>query len=108
LGTRVALLHRGRLVAVGTREELMTHIDGLAQVRCELHAAVEPDTFRALPGVAAADSEGHHMTLLVQRGCESLDDIVAGVARLGGGLKEFSVREPDLGDVLFKHTGTRT
>jgi ABC-2 type transport system ATP-binding protein len=102
---RVAVLHRGRIVAMGTREELMSELEGHAQVTCELGVPVDPEPFRALPGVVqVASADPHALVLLVRRG-GALDAVVAEVARAGGELVDLHVRGPHLGDVYLRHVG---
>jgi ABC-2 type transport system ATP-binding protein len=102
---RVAVMHRGRIVALGTREELMSGLEGHAQVTCELGVPVDPEPFRALPGVVqAAAADPHVLVLLVRRG-GALDAVVAEVARAGGDLLDMHVRSPHLGDVYLRHVG---
>jgi ABC-2 type transport system ATP-binding protein len=102
---RVAVLHRGRVVAQGTRAELMDSLQGHDAVTCELGVPVELEPLRALPGVAQAAAAGTHtVALLVRRG-GAVDGVVAEVARLGGELRDLHVRAPHLGDVYLMHVG---
>ncbi|HVP37604.1 MAG TPA: ATP-binding cassette domain-containing protein [Candidatus Saccharimonadales bacterium] len=104
---RVAVLHRGRVLALGTREELMAELEGHVQVTCELALPVEPEPFRALPGVVQVAADHTTLALLLRRGGSALDAVVAQVARAGGELVNLHVGRPNLGDVYLRHAGLR-
>ncbi|MBI5836934.1 MAG: ATP-binding cassette domain-containing protein [Candidatus Eisenbacteria bacterium] len=104
---RVAVMHLGRVVAQGTRDELMEGLEAHAQVTCELAMPVEPGPFRALPGVLQVAAHDNSVTFLVRRGSGFVDTVVAEVARSGGQLVNLHVQAAGLGEVYLKHTGMR-
>jgi ABC-2 type transport system ATP-binding protein len=107
LADRIAVLERGRIVAVGTPDELKRQIPG-GHVRLEF---ADPDALRAAGGLlAGATHEDDKLVLQVPS-----DGRVASLRRLlddldaaGVEIEQLSIHTPDLDDVFFAITGQPT
>lgn len=102
---RVIFLHRGRVVAEGTPEELVSSLRGVRRIVASLRNPVPYGEVGAVPGVERVAPEGRD--LIVH--CEDRPGIVAGVVeaivRSGGDITGLSVERPSLEDVFVRLTG---
>jgi polyether ionophore transport system ATP-binding protein len=93
---RIAILRAGRLVEVGTLEE-MRHLSAL-QVEADLDGAV-PDLSR-IPGVTAIDVDGDRVRCQVVGPVEQLMSTLA-----AAGVRRIVSREPSLEELFLAHYG---
>jgi ABC-2 type transport system ATP-binding protein len=102
---RVGIMDEGKLIATGTRRELVAEIDHHDRARLE---------FAAVPDIGAVENlEGIHDVALDGRFCEvALDDaahrlpaLLGLVASTGGSVRSVEVIEPDLEAVFLHLTG---
>jgi ABC-2 type transport system ATP-binding protein len=93
---RIAILRAGRLVEVGTLEE-MRHLSAL-QVEAELDGAV-PDLSR-IPGVTAIEVDGDRIRCQVTGPVEQLMSALA-----AAGVRRIVSREPSLEELFLAHYG---
>jgi ABC-2 type transport system ATP-binding protein len=102
---RVIFLHRGRVAAEGTPEELVSSLQGVNRIVVTLRNPVEYSPLGEVAGVERIVPEG--MDLIVH--CEDrpgmVADVVAGLMGTGGDITDLSVRRPNLEDVFVKLTG---
>jgi ABC-2 type transport system ATP-binding protein len=105
LCNRVAFLHRGRLLAEGTPEELVSSLANVKRIVATLRNPVEYDSIGEVSAVERVVPEGR--TLVIH--CEDRPGVVASVVgaivHAGGDITDLSVRRPNLGDVFVKLTG---
>jgi ABC-2 type transport system ATP-binding protein len=105
LCNRVAFLHRGRLLAEGTPEELVSSLEDVKRIVATLRNPVEYDSIGEVSAVERVVPEGG--TLVIH--CEDRPGVVASVVgaivHAGGDITDLSVRRPNLGDVFVKLTG---
>jgi ABC-2 type transport system ATP-binding protein len=104
---RVGILDEGRLLAEGTRRELVSSIGEHDRVRL-----VAPGTsderlaaLRAVPGVVEVAAQDHQVDLLVDDARASLGPIVQTLTSRGGAVSSVEVLEPDLEAVFLSLTG---
>ena len=64
LADRVAVIHRGRLIAEGTPAELESRVSGKL-VRCK--TTIEPDALRSMDGISRVDRRGSSLEILTPR-----------------------------------------
>jgi ABC-2 type transport system ATP-binding protein len=104
---RVGIIDEGRIVAEGTRLELMAHVG--EHVRITVSATGEVDAFvgrsRALPGVASAERTATGAEVLAVRAGTLLAPLVAAAAECGAHITGIELREPDLEAVFLHLTG---
>ena len=102
---RVVFLHRGRVVAEGTPEALISSLEGVRRVVATLHNPVEYGSIGGVAGVQRVVPEGRDLVVH----CEERRGVVAGVVgaivEAGGDIVNLSVERPNLEDVFVKLTG---
>jgi ABC-2 type transport system ATP-binding protein len=105
---RVGIVDRGRLVAEGTRRELVERLG--EQDRVELAAVGDLTAFaaacRAVPGVSEAGVTADGLHLLATEGRRILPAVLEAAERSGSAVSSVEVVEPDLEAVFLHLTGT--
>jgi ABC-2 type transport system ATP-binding protein len=105
---RVGIIDRGRLVAEGTRRELVARLGD--HDRITLAVTGQPDGLvaacRALPGVDHADVSDHEVHLVVREGRRLLPSVLDAAEHAGATVSSVEVDEPDLEAVFLHLTGT--
>lgn len=102
---RVAFLHRGRVVAEGTPEELVSSVEGVRRVVATLRNPVEYDAIVEVDGVERAVPEGRDLVAHCAERPGIVADVVAAIVGAGGDIVNLSVERPNLEDVFVKLTG---
>jgi ABC-2 type transport system ATP-binding protein len=102
---RVVFLHRGRLVAEGTPEELVSSPEGVRRIVATLRNPVEYGALREVPGVERVVPEGRDLVAHCEDRRGIVADVVGTIVRAGGDITDLSVRRPNLEDVFVKLTG---
>jgi ABC-2 type transport system ATP-binding protein len=102
---RVAFLHRGRLLAEGTPEELVSTLEGVKRIVVTLRNPVEYDSIGEVSAVERVVPEGGKLVIHCEESPGVVASVVGAVARAGGDITDLSVRRPNLGDVFVKLTG---
>ena len=105
---RVAIVDHGKVIAVGTPQELKRAIPGGFVVR--LHFSSAPaalvDGLRALPGVTEARTPGEgQVDLYADRGGVLIPAIVAAAVAAGAAIHDVHISEPSLENLFLHHTG---
>jgi ABC-2 type transport system ATP-binding protein len=93
---RVAILRRGRLVVVDSLENLRSV--AVRRLEIEFGQAVDPATFRALPGVTEVEANGLGLTISFQG---SADAVVKAAA--AHEVRAIRPREDDLEDIFLRY-----
>jgi ABC-2 type transport system ATP-binding protein len=102
---RIAIIDRGRLVALDTPDHLR-QIYGGSVVEIETSMpSHQAEAIRALPGITGVEQTGTHLKITLLSGDQLVPQIINLVAQEGEILK-FEVRVPDLDDVFLRLTGT--
>jgi ABC-2 type transport system ATP-binding protein len=102
---RVAFLHRGRLVAEGTPEELVSSLKGVKRIVATLRNPVEYAPVGEVAGVERVVPESRDLVVHCEDRPGVVADVVAGIIHAGGDITDLSVRRPNLEDVFVKLTG---
>ncbi len=108
---RIGIVDHGRMIAEGTREELVGGLDQGDRIDLELAAASHDlagaltDALRALDGVTQATAEGTQLTLLGRGGRSLLPLLLERAAALGAEVVGVQVTAPDLETVFLQRTG---
>jgi ABC-type multidrug transport system ATPase subunit len=102
---RAAFLHRGKLVAQGTPEELISSVEGVRRIVATLRNPVEYGTIAELGGVQRIVPEGRDLVFHCDERPGVVSDVVAGIVRAGGDIMNLLVERPNLEDVFVKLTG---
>jgi len=106
--TRVGIIDRGRLIAEGTRRELVSKLG--EQDRIDISAADDPEKLaeaaRAVPGVTSAVVADHAVHLIAADGRHLLPVLLEAAEAAQVGVTSVDVVEPDLEAVFLHLTGT--
>src|SRR5215217_6773080 len=102
---RAAFLHRGKVVAEGTPEDLISSVEGVRRIVATLRNPVEYDSLADLGGVERVVPEGRDLIIHCEERPGIVADVVAGIVRSGGDIVNLSVHKPNLEDVFVKLTG---
>ncbi|MDQ4042734.1 MAG: ABC transporter ATP-binding protein [Actinomycetota bacterium] len=102
---RVAFLHRGRIAAAGTPEELVSSLEGVKRIVATLRNPVEYGEVGEVFGVERVVPEGRNLVIHCEDRPGVVADVVGAIVRAGGDITDLSVRRPNLEDVFVKLTG---
>ncbi len=102
---RVLFLHRGRVAAEGTPEELVSSLEGVKRIVATLRNPVEYSPVGEVAGVELVAPEGRDLVVHCEDRPGIVADVVAGLVGAGGDILDLSVRRPNLEDVFVKLTG---
>ncbi|MBX3284467.1 MAG: ABC transporter ATP-binding protein [Acidimicrobiales bacterium] len=105
---RVGIVDRGRLVAEGTRRELVAHIAEHDHVKLSATGdlAAFAEACRAAEGVSQVDVGAGEVDVVVDDGRRFLPRVVEVAERCGVAISGIEVTEPDLEAVFLHLTGT--
>jgi ABC-2 type transport system ATP-binding protein len=105
---RIAIVDHGKLIAVGTPQELKASIPGGYVLRVQVDTA--PDALvaalKALRGVSEvrANADGQ-LDVYADRGGTLVPEIVSAVAASGVNIRDLHIAEPSLENLFLHHTG---
>jgi ABC-2 type transport system ATP-binding protein len=102
---RVAFLHRGRLVALGTPESFVSSLEGTRRIVATLRNPVEYVALEGVSGVERVTTEGRDLVVHCAERPGIVAEVVAGLVDAGGDITDLAVRRPSLEDVYVKLTG---
>ena len=104
---RVAVVDRGKVIALGTPAELVRGLGGEAVVEVETAPAADPERLRGLEGVRRVEGSGAALRLIVERAHEVVPRLLAALEADGRRLLHLSTRHGTLEDVFLQLTGRR-
>ena len=105
---RIAILHRGRIVAMGRPDELVGRSASCTRVIVQAAKGLDAGTVGGLAGViAAAEVEGKLVVETQDMG-RAIIELVQYLGRTGNELMDLQVRKPSLEDVFIELTGDRS
>lgn len=104
---RIGIIDHGRLVAEGTRRELIELVGGQDRIRLralgDLEAAAA--ALRSLPDVREAAVSAHGIDVIAEHAADALPRVLGKVASTGASVSNVSVEEPNLESVFLHLTG---
>jgi ABC-2 type transport system ATP-binding protein len=105
---RIGIIDRGRLVAEGTRRELVARVGQHDRIDLVVTGDVEALVLacRVVPGVQAVDRTSDGIQLVVQAGNKVLPRLLAVTEGIDAVVRSIEVVEPDLESVFLHLTGT--
>ena len=102
---RVVFLHRGRIVAEGSPEALISSLEGIRRIVATLRNPVAFGLVGEVEGVERVVPEGRDLVVHCAERPGVVADVVAAVVGSGGDIVSLSVERPNLEDVFVKLTG---
>ncbi len=102
---RVVFLHRGRLVAEGTPEALISSLRGVRRIVATLSNPITFEPVGEVGGVERVVPEGRDLVVHCEERPGVVADVVAAVVGSGGDIVNLSAERPNLEDVFVKLTG---
>jgi ABC-2 type transport system ATP-binding protein len=104
---RVAIVDRGKVIALGTPAELIARLGGehLIEFALESGSLIEPARFQAIPSVCAAEQDSAGYCLTVAQPHIALPGLLQLLEHEGQTLSRLSTRHASLEDVFVRLTG---
>ncbi|HEX9604618.1 MAG TPA: ABC transporter ATP-binding protein, partial [Myxococcales bacterium] len=102
---RVAVVDRGKVIALGTPAELIASLGGQQVIVAQLDGAVADGELSGLPGVHRLSRAGGAVSLAVEKLHETLPALLALAQARGAALTQLSTHQATLEDVFVNLTG---
>lgn len=109
LCARIGIIDSGKLIAEGTRAELVAGLGQDSRIEIGLGRGDSPERAErivgALDGVMSATVENNHLHVVADRGANRLPAILTALLNAGAMAESVRVVEPNLEDVFLRMTG---
>lgn len=109
LSQRVGIIDHGRLIALGTQQELTQMVGQMDALRLHLPEGQEAGPFitalQALPDVRQVTTADHQIVLIVPEAQEAIPPVFTQADRLGFKIRSVEIEEPNLEAVFLHLTG---
>ncbi len=105
---RVAIVDHGKVIALGSPQELKQSIPGGFVVRLQLSGAGDPllAALRTLHGVSEVRSSGDgQIDVYADRGGSLVPEVVGAAVAAGAAIRDLHIAEPSLENLFLHHTG---
>jgi ABC-2 type transport system ATP-binding protein len=102
---RVAVVDRGKVIALGTPAELIASLGGQQVIAAQLDGALADGELTALPGVHRVSRTGGVVSLAVEKLHQTLPALLALAQARGAALTQLSTHQATLEDVFVNLTG---
>jgi len=102
---RVAIIDKGKVIALGTPRELIQSLGGTEVIEVTCDGPVDEACVRALPGVHAVKRRSDGLSLTVQQLHKTLPLVLAQLQQAGRALTALSTHHATLEDVFVDLTG---
>lgn len=107
LCNRICIMDQGKIIASGTKDELVEMISGKSQISLSLEEMDQNliQTLKEVKGVEGVEQREDHILILGENVDLLLAEIIAKVAVAGKHLKSVDVKKPNLETVFLRLTG---
>lgn len=107
LCSRIAIMDYGKIIAMGTKEELAKTVGDADKLEIAVGESVVPalKEIEAIPGVQSVADGSGLVTVLVKGGHEHLPQILEVLSRSGAKIRSVDITEPNLESVFLSLTG---
>jgi ABC-2 type transport system ATP-binding protein len=102
---RIAILHRGRIAATGTPDELIGRSSSHTRLVVRAARPLDPAALARLPGIIAVAEAGDSVSLQTRAAGPAIIELVRYLAGANNELLDLQVRQPSLEDVFIELTG---
>ena len=102
---RVAIVDHGRVIALGTPQELIRSLGAEHVIEFAAEGAIEPREFERLPGVSQARADGDGVALIVREPHVAIPALLAELSRRSLPLVRLTTHHATLEDVFMNLTG---
>jgi ABC-2 type transport system ATP-binding protein len=102
---RVAIMDRGRMIALGTPPELIATLGAEHVIEFAVEGSLEAQDMANLPGVSQARREANGIALIVREPHVSIPALLAELTRRGLRLARLTTHHATLEDVFVHMTG---
>ena len=105
---RVAIIDRGRVIAMGTPQELIASLGADQMIEFALAGSdnsEQGDWYNALPGVRGVRADNSHVSLTVAEPHVTIPALLEGLRERGETLQRLTTRHASLDDVFLRLTG---
>jgi len=102
---RIAILHRGRIIAAGTPDELIAQSPSHPRLIVRAGRSLDLAALAALPGILGAAEAGGSVALQTRDTGPAIIELVRHLARTDNELLDLQVKKPSLEDVFIELTG---
>ncbi|MFO0981940.1 MAG: ABC transporter ATP-binding protein [Planctomycetota bacterium] len=102
---RIAIVNRGKLIALGTPRELIARLGSEEMIELETEPLLDPQALCAIPGVVACHEDVAGLRLAVREIHVVLPAVIDAVRTRGAELSRLTTRHATLDDVFVELTG---
>lgn len=100
---RVGIIDHGKIIALGTPEDLVDQLEGLSTITTSAHLPLE--TIQEFQNVVKAEHDGELIRIQTEDISTTLSDLLALSKRVNVSLKDIHISQPNLEDVFLHLTG---
>jgi ABC-2 type transport system ATP-binding protein len=100
---RVGIIDHGKIIALGTPEDLVNQLDGLSTITTSAHLPLE--TIQEFTNVASAEHDGELIRIQTDDMSTTLSDLLTLSNRVKVSLRDIHISQPNLEDVFLHLTG---